>query len=537
MVQKTKKQWEYGDFQTPPHLAKQAVSVLVRLGIEPHSVLEPTCGTGSFLLAAAEAFPNAQKFIGIDINDQYLSELKMSIAKIDKKRRIRLMLGDFFSLSWSEIVAELEDPVLIIGNPPWVTSAELGLLQSKNLPEKSNFQVRKGFDAITGKSNFDISEWMLLKHLDWLKERRGTIAMLCKTAVARKVLSHAWKNDLRISLANMYLVDAQKYFGASVDACFFVMDLSEKAAAKDCFIFDNLTDSRAARIIGYQDSLLISNVEKYERWKHLKGIDYSYTWRSGIKHDCAKVMELEYDGQGYRNGYGELVKLEDDYIFPLLKSSDIGNGDVRFGRKYMLVTQQFVGEDTNIIKSRAPITWQYLKSHEDVLSRRASSIYRNRPRFSVFGVGDYSFSTWKIAISGFYKRLAFKVVGPYERKPVVLDDTVYFLPCWSKVEANFIGYILNSQPAIEFLDLMIFWTDKRPITIEILKKLDLQALSKELGRENDYLRFAWQRSDIEREETKGQLPLGIAERLAKLRKRTAHSKSPKRDVARSRRSS
>ena len=47
---------------------------------------------------------------------------------------------------------------------------------------------------MTGKSNFDISEWMLIRLLEALQGRRATIAMLCKTATARKVLRHAWLN-------------------------------------------------------------------------------------------------------------------------------------------------------------------------------------------------------------------------------------------------------------------------------------------------------------------------------------------------------
>ncbi|MFO0751903.1 MAG: N-6 DNA methylase [Thermodesulfovibrionales bacterium] len=508
MAPKRKDQWEYGDFQTPSDLAEQAISVLIKLDIHPGSILEPTCGRGSFLLSAAQAFPSTHTCIGIDINGQHLSDLGTRVATVEKGKRISLRLGDFFTFKWDELLTTLPEPILIVGNPPWVTSAELGILQSKNLPQKSNFQVRRGYDAITGKSNFDISEWMLLKHFEWLKGRSGIIAILCKTSVARKVLSYAWKSDLPISLAHMYLIDAQKHFGASVDACFFVVGLHKNTASRACLIYENLSDSCPSHSIGFYDDLLLSNVKKYERSRHLKGTDYAYIWRSGIKHDCSKVMELERCSRGYKNGYGELVKLERDYVYPLLKSSDISNGNLRLGRKYMLVTQRFVGESTETIKRTAPATWRYLENHEDALAKRASSIYRNRPRFSVFGVGSYSFSPWKVAISGFYKKLAFKAVGPFEKKTVVLDDTVYFLPCWSESEAAFVAGLLNSQPARDFFDSIIFWSDKRPITIDILKKLDLHALSKELGKEEDYLHFAQQRREREKEEVEGQLSAG-----------------------------
>jgi hypothetical protein len=226
-------------------------------------------------------------------------------------------------------------------------------------------------------------------------------------------------------------------------------------------------------------------------------------------------MELEPDGEKYRNGIDESIGLEDDYVYPMLKSSDIGNGQIRYGRKFMLVTQKYVGEDTTRIKRAAPRTWRYLEAHDEMLEKRASSIYRNRPKYSIFGVGDYSFSDWKVAISGFYKRLSFKLIEPYQGKVVVLDDTTYFLPCWSESEAYFVSNLLNSEPAKQFFGSMIFWADKRPITIETLKRLDMHALSVELGCETDYLSFSRRRKDKEREEVQGQLSFGIAEKKAR----------------------
>jgi hypothetical protein len=514
MAKKPKDKWEYGDFQTPPVLAEAAMAVLRRLGIKPKTVVEPTCGKGAFLLAAIHAFPKATRFIGLDVNKQYLKELEHQVLSSERRDSVQLIHGDFFFFDWKELLSGLPEPVLIVGNPPWVTSSELGMLESENLPRKSNFQERRGYDAITGKSNFDISEWMLLQNLDWLKKRRGTIALLCKTGVARKALFHAWKHQLAVSDAKMFLIDAQKHFNASVDACFLVIDMSGGPISSDCAVFNDFDSDQPSQSIGYHDGIVLSNVEHFQKWCHLNGVDHAYTWRSGIKHDCSKVMELERDGKTYRNGMGELVNLEDEYVYPMLKSSDIGNGQIRYGRKFMVVTQKYVGEDTLPIKRRAPKTWHYLETHDELLEKRASSIYRDRPKYSIFGVGEYSFSGWKVAISGFYKKLSFKLVEPYEEKVVVLDDTTYFLPCWSGKEAQFISRLLNSKPAQEFLESMIFWADKRPITIEILKRLDIHSLSIELGCEAEYLQFARRRKDNESEETQGQLSFGIAEKRA-----------------------
>jgi len=40
---------------------------------------------------------------------------------------------------------------------------------------------------------------------------------------------------------------------------------------------------------------------------------------------------------------------------------------------------------------------------------------------------------------------------------------------------------------------MIFWSDKRPITIDVLKHLNIQALARELNREDEYIFYVQQR--------------------------------------------
>src|SRR5205085_11761511 len=72
-------------------------------------------------------------------------------------------------------------PMLVVGNPPWVTNAALGAMESDNLPRKWNVQKLRGNDARTGASNFDIAEAVWLKLIDELAGEEATIALLCKT--------------------------------------------------------------------------------------------------------------------------------------------------------------------------------------------------------------------------------------------------------------------------------------------------------------------------------------------------------------------
>ena len=485
---KTRAIREFGDFQTPPRLAASATALLVRLGIEPRSVLEPTCGRGAFVGSAAKQFPRAESIVGYDINDDYLAAAgAANDTALD--RRVALRHGDFFKVKWENVVTKAGEPWLIIGNPPWVTSAELGSIQSENLPEKSNFHGRAGIEAITGKSNFDISEWMLLRYLEWLEGASGIIAVLCKTAVARKILLHSWKKNAPVASARIYKIDALTHFGAAVDACFFVLEVKPGSRVLTCDMFDSIDAEVPSHTAGFHDGHVINDVPTFNKFRHLLGPETHYIWRSGVKHDCSKVMELMTTPVGYRNGLDEIVDIEDTIVLPFLKSSDIGNGRVHC-RGVMIVTQKLVGEDTSNIRVRAPRTWVYLQRHAGLLDKRGSVIYKNKPAFSIFGVGPYTFAPWKVAISGFYKKLKFVKIGPLNGRPVVFDDTIYFLPCWSEGEAYFLESLLRSEPAQSFFHSMIHWDEKRPITVEILKRLSIHKCAVMLGMEQDYLTFS-----------------------------------------------
>ncbi|MFV1967180.1 MAG: hypothetical protein ACC628_17260 [Pirellulaceae bacterium] len=444
------------------------------------------------MLSAMNHFPQTLAAIGLDVNAAYLDELKGELAGRPGREKASLLHASFFTTDWSGVLGDLPEPMLVIGNPPWVTNAALGALGSANLPKKSNFQKHSGLDAITGKGNFDISEWMLIQCMEWLDGRNGTLAMLCKTAVGRKLLLHAWKNNMRLGAAALYGIDAALHFNATVDACLLVCEFRPRSHQKVARVYASLDSNRAETQLGWRAGHVVANVTAFDRWAHLvvSGNNGQYTWRSGVKHDCSKVMELsEKDGHWF-NKLGECVEIEPTFVFPMLKSSGVAKGHVANPTSRMIVTQSAVNEDTAAIRDRAPKTWAYLISHADLLDGRRSSIYRNRPRFSVFGVGDYAFSSHKVAISGFYKRLHFEVVPAHRGKPVVLDDTVYFLACESKDEAEFLAEMLNSDVAREFYSAFVFWDAKRPITVEVLRRLDLRKLARHLGRIRDFEKFA-----------------------------------------------
>ncbi len=426
---------EFGDFQTPLQLAHGVCSLLAKRGVAPTSVLEPTCGEGNFLVAALRAFPEIKNAVGMDINPGHIDRAQAAMQAVAGNCAVEIRRENFFSADWGRVIDSLPEPLLVIGNPPWVTNSALGCLGASNAPEKANFQNYRGIDAITGKSNFDVSEWMILKTLDWIVNKQAVIAMLCKTSVARKVLRHAWKTGKLIAQADIYRIDAAAHFGVAVDACLLVINSSLAAESVNCRIYDNLSEHVAPTVMKYDNGRLLANEATYKSWSHLernsrernsrernsrernsrernsrernsrernsrernsRERNSRHAWRSGIKHDCSKIMELRELNGEYRNGLGESASMETDYLYPMLKSSDIAKVSEPRPSRLMLVPQRFVGEDTSLIKRNAPKTWEYLENHLELLQRRASSIYRDRPKSPYSELANTNFRLGKL---------------------------------------------------------------------------------------------------------------------------------------------
>lgn len=474
---------EYGDFQTPESLAKRVVSLVDNLLGTPEIVIEPTVGLGSFLKASAEKWREKAEYEGYEINKSYVDYASKSLSQF----KAQIFHRDFFNENWKNNLSKtLKRRVLVIGNPPWVTNSKLGQIGSKNLPQKSNFKRLKGFDARTGKSNFDIAEWMLIRLIEALPPD-GALAMLCKTMTARKVLRYFWKMDGGLENSMLFHFDAKEEFNVAVDACLFITT-GKRSNNRVATIYSDIDILSSSTKFGFVDGDLVSDIDSYQKYKKLDGGSSNYIWRSGIKHDASNVMEFICAGKKLVNGFGEVVDIEEDYIFPLLKSSDLGNGRILI-RRAVLVTQKHTGEDTEEIKHKAERTWQYLMHYKDILDGRRSSIYENRPRFSVFGIGPYSFAPWKIAISGLYKNILFVIVPPNNGRPVMVDDTCYSIPCQSQEEAELLFKLLSSKASLGFINSLIFTDSKRPITINVLRRISIVQLAQELGMHNELQKF------------------------------------------------
>jgi hypothetical protein len=223
-----KEKVEYGDFQTPLELAERVCQQLIEFGVIPDIIIEPTCGTGNFIEATSRLFQSAKKIIGVEVNQRYIQENETKKQFI-QDQRIELQHADFFQFDWLSLIKRLNGNILVLGNFPWVTNSQQGSIGGENLPKKNNFQNYSGLDAITGRSNFDISEWMLIQVIQWLQGRDAYLAMLCKLSVSRKILNYLHSKNLNLAYCATYRIDTKKYFDATVEACLLFCKFDAKS--------------------------------------------------------------------------------------------------------------------------------------------------------------------------------------------------------------------------------------------------------------------------------------------------------------------
>lgn len=459
---------EYGDYQTPVEFAEKVCLYLKEFcHIEPSVVVEPTCGIGNFLKSSL--IFNATEYYGIEINSDYCKKCEEDI----NDERVHIINSDFFAFSSKKLIDNPRQ-VLIIGNPPWVTNSTLSALNSENLPAKTNFKGLKGMDALTGASNFDICEYIILQLIDEYRNTNAVISMLCKTSVARNVFKELKRKKIAFHSCDILEFDASKVFGISASACVFLIQLSDKDEMSDiCNVYDFEYPKKKKSQFGYINGQFYSDLGK-------QSDDFDgyccFEWRQGVKHDCSKIMELSVKNGTFRNGFQETVFIEDTIVYPLIKSSMFKAPIIHDFSKYVIVTQRKVREDTEHLKNDVPKTWKYLNNNQEKFKKRKSSIYRGAPPFSMFGIGEYSYSKYKVGISGFYKKPLFSVLFSDDGKPVMTDDTSYFI-CFNSYDMAYVAMLLlNSERVQNFLISIAFLDAKRPYTKKVLERIDFNKI-------------------------------------------------------------
>jgi hypothetical protein len=107
------------------------------------------------------------------------------------------------------------------------------------------------------------------------------------------------------------------------------------------------------------------------------------------------------------------------------------------------------GISRTTLESRYPRTWSYLARFEEQLKQRkalARYFAGQEEWWSMFDVGEYSFSQIKVVWRSMASSMMAAVVGPVDGKPVVPQHVVTLLAVDNEEEAHYCCAVLNSAP-------------------------------------------------------------------------------------------
>jgi len=189
-------------------------------------------------------------------------------------------------------------------------------------------------------------------------------------------------------------------------------------------------------------------------------------WANGIY--CLEIVGRRPDGLLVIKNVREDLKrevesleapIEKDFIFPLLRGKDVKKW--RFKTEhYLLVTQnpeQFSkAYPEKKLKINFPKTHSYYNQFKDILANRVG--YKKYfdvskdPFYSVYNVGDYTFSKYKVCWTRVSTDINACVVSPVDdkylgEKLVIPIETIVFVPFDNESEAHYFCSLINSSPA------------------------------------------------------------------------------------------
>ncbi len=169
-----------------------------------------------------------------------------------------------------------------------------------------------------------------------------------------------------------------------------------------------------------------------------------------------------------------------DLLYLCVKSRHIKKWklDLSSRREYLILPQRKAGERSIALEVENRELFEYLSEFRGELTARSSIHFKNKPFYSVYSVGEYTFKPFKIVWKSMVQEPAFVVISSLEdefigTKPLMPDNPIGYIAVDDVDEAYYICGILNSN-----LLRLFFYSKQRgtkyPISQAIIEKVPIQ---------------------------------------------------------------
>jgi len=169
-----------------------------------------------------------------------------------------------------------------------------------------------------------------------------------------------------------------------------------------------------------------------------------------------KDIVVENITEGMKKGVEKIppVAIEDFFVFPLIKTRHLKRWKIE---DYIYTLQmnrpdKLQGIDEGWLSINFQKTYKYLKGFEEILKARAAykKYLENTPFYSMYDLGEYTFSTYKVVWNQFGTKLKACVIGTINdeflgEKMILPEHHLGFITTEDETEAHFICALLNSN--------------------------------------------------------------------------------------------
>jgi len=485
-----------GEYYTPRGVADLAVQTLDVADFESDAFLDPGCGSGVFLSACIDAKRAAlsdrldaeslvevitSTVFGIDLNPVAVKSAKLSyllslFSLLNESGveevELPVFLTDSLGLTREDTIQYRGEPLdltvdHLVGNPPWITWGTLPEATRKAWRERYvdelDLLAHDGIESRLGHGNDDISVPFVLVCIHRYLGEGGDASFVLKRGVTKGPAGRLFRRQRvgsrSVAVRHVHDFNGLRPFGNDVAVNSAIYTLRADADPEFPIETDSWTAGdttpRFSSVAVMEETLNreqtgivpVDNSDPASSWlrsdtesRALGACDHEI--RHGVKDDAKAVYSIE---------ASQLDKLEHDHVYPYLRSKHVVKYGL-FGHDRHLVPLQKANQDNEReLRANCPETYEYLDSNRAALEDRSSSWLDNGPFYNLFGLGEYTWSPYKVV----WCRLGFKphfaVVSTVDdeilgEKTVVPGDHCMFISTEDRYEAHFLCALLNSLP-------------------------------------------------------------------------------------------
>ncbi len=396
--------------------------------------------------------------------------------------------------SFAEVDSESFD--YIAGNPPWVNWEDLPddyKRSTKEIWDKYGIFSHSGLRARLGGSKDDIAILMTYVAIERYLKRKGKLGFVITRSLFKtkgggegfRKFKITDKTPIRVIKVDD-LSELKPFEGANNRVALFICSKGEATRypvpytlwrRRDGISIDpsysleeviGLTDRvklEAKPVDDYTSPWITTKSSFFDLLERMGG-KTEYRAREGVNtggangvywieivdgDDRLLVENLDHIGRKKIQKYRDRV--EKDLVYPLLRGRNISRWRSSYSCYIIIPCDpdepklRFASAEMSL---RFPRTYSYLSHFKDILlSRKSSSIPKN-PFYSLFGLGPYTFSPYKVVWRALYKEIAAVVVSKREdrflsARYIIPEHNVMFIPLWNEDEAHYLCAILNSS--------------------------------------------------------------------------------------------